>query len=332
MGRSAPSRLPVALTMGEPAGIGPLVTLQAWKLRKIRKLPPFVYVGDPAALVRHAPRLPWRAVATPAEALRVFRDALPVIPIALEAPFRPGAPSPRTAAAVIEAVETAVELCQKAQARAVVTNPIHKETLQKGGFGYAGHTEYLGKLARCLPVMMLANEHVRAVPVTVHIPLKDVPKALTASRIVAVVEAANRDLRRRFGIRRPRLAATGLNPHAGEGGRLGQEEQKVIVPALKRLAAKGIRVAGPLPADSAFSPESRQRFDCIFAMTHDQALIPVKALDFRKSVNLTLGLPFVRTSPAHGTALDLVRLGRRGDPESLIQALAWAERLSRTRP
>ncbi|MEE8258270.1 MAG: 4-hydroxythreonine-4-phosphate dehydrogenase PdxA, partial [Sphingomonadales bacterium] len=249
-------------------------------------------------------------------------------PIALKSPAVAGTPDVRNAASIIKSIEMAVRAVEKGQASAVVTCPIHKKSLLDAGFNHAGHTAFLGELTGATPVMMLATEDFRVVPVTTHVPLKNVSKLLTKKLIITTAKIVAKDLTERFGIAKPRLAFTGLNPHAGEEGALGSEETRTIIPAIKELQAMGYHAQGPFPADTAFTPAMRMKFDVFFAMTHDQALIPVKTLDYRKAVNITLGLPIIRTSPAHGTAFDLVREGRTPDPESFIQALVWAKRLA----
>jgi len=326
----------LALTLGEPAGIGPDITIAAWLARRSRETPPFIHVGDADVLRRRAAalgqRLPIAEVA-PEEAPAVFDDALPSLPGAPPVRGAAGALDGRDAEAVIEAIRTAVLLVRESRASAVVTNPIHKKALMGAGFGFPGHTEYLGALAHeffgveAQPVMMLAAPMLRVVPVTIHIPLSAVPGALTTELIVATVRIAAGDLKRRFGLRRPRLALSGLNPHAGEAGVLGPEDEAVIRPAVDVLRASGIDAAGPLPADTMFHEEARRLYDAAVCMYHDQALIPVKALAFDEAVNVTLGLPFVRTSPDHGTALDIAGTGR-ARPSSLIAALKLAARLA----
>lgn len=320
---------PVALSMGDPAGAGPHTAALAWRMHRERALPPFVFVGAPEAIEAFDRDIPLEEISDFSEAAKIFGRALPVIPIALKSRVVPGHPDPAHATAVIKALEAAAKAAATGQARALVTNPIYKKALLDAGFKHPGHTDYLGKLARAKPVMMLANDHLRAVPVTVHVPLKDAIKSLSKTLIVETAMIVEKDLKARFKIANPRLAVTGLNPHAGEEGALGKEEIKIIAPAIEALRERGIDVQGPLPADTAYSDSHRMKYDAFLAMTHDQALIPVKALDFRGAVNITLGLPFVRTSPAHGTAFDLIRDGRTPDPESLIQALLMADRLSR---
>lgn len=292
MGGKNTTKPPIAVTMGDPAGVGPLLVAEALRQSKTRNLPAFKYFSN------------------------------------LKKVSKPGTPDAKNAPAILKSIEDAVAAVQKGEASAVVTNPIHKKTLIEAGFKHAGHTGLLGELTGAEPVMMLANDELRVVPVTVHMPLKDVPGALTKKRIVETAKIVAHDLERRFGIQNPRLALTGLNPHAGEEGKLGDEEIKTIIPAIKEIQALGIFAEGPFPADTAFSAAMRMKYDAFLAMTHDQALIPVKTLDFRGAVNITLGLPIVRTSPAHGTAFDLVKEGRTPDPESFIQALIMADRLS----
>lgn len=325
----APLPPPLALTMGEPAGVGPRLALEAWRSRKDRKLPVFAFIGDPRALEATGEETPFQVIEAIGQAAEAFEHALPVLAVRGEGKIRPGEPDPANTPAVVKAVEIAVKHATSGAAAGVVTGPVHKRTMIEGGFAYAGHTEFLGRLTGAVPVMMLANRHLRAVPVTGHIPLREVLAALSAEKIVATARIVSRELGERFGIARPRLAATGLNPHAGEEGKLGSEEADIITPALERLRQEGISIIGPLPADSAFTEAGRKRVDAFLAMTHDQALIPVKALDFRGCVNVTLGLPIVRTSPAHGTALDLIKSGGKADPESLIQAILTAAKLAR---
>ncbi|MFP3943709.1 MAG: 4-hydroxythreonine-4-phosphate dehydrogenase PdxA [Alphaproteobacteria bacterium] len=327
---------PLALTMGEPAGIGPEITVKAWAERR-RGVPPFVYLG-PAGLLRDTARMlgldvPVQEVAAPGEAVPLFPRALPVLNLPLAAAPRPGRPEARNADAVTQAIARAVSLTLEGRTRAVVTNPIQKSVLKQAGFAYPGHTEYLGALAmkagaeNVRPVMMLAAPELRVVPVTIHMPLRDVPGALRTDDIIETGVIAAAALRERFGISAPRLAVSGLNPHAGEGGALGTEDEAVIAPAVAALKARGIDVRGPLPADTMFHASARARYDAALCMYHDQALIPVKALAFEEAVNVTLGLPFIRTSPDHGTALDIAGKGvARAD--NLIAALKLAGKLS----
>jgi len=251
-----------------------------------------------------------------------------VLPLSREVPFPLGRLDPASAPAVLESIERAVSLTRQGRAAAVVTNPVHKANLYAAGFAFPGHTEYLAHLAGVRRVvMMLASPELRVVPVTVHVPLRRVPELLTGELIEATALVVEEALRRDFGIARPRLAVAGLNPHAGEGGTLGEEDGRVIAPAVARLRERGLDVRGPLPADTMFHAEARRGYDAALCMYHDQALIPLKALDFDRGVNVTLGLPFVRTSPDHGTALDIAGRGV-ARPDSLVAAIATAAELS----
>ena len=329
---------PLALTMGDPAGIGPDITLALWSARKALSLPPFLFIGDAEVLRERAASLGLSADITAAEpetAGAVFPDALPVLASDCAVPAVAGAPDPRNARAVTGAIETAVALTMAGRTAAIVTNPIAKAVLYDAGFAFPGHTEFLADLAAkatgaatLRPVMLLAGPKLRAVPVTIHIPLKDVPAALTEEAIFETATITEQDLRLRFGIARPRLAIAGLNPHAGEGGALGLEDDAVVRPAVERLKAAGISAAGPLPADTMFHDAARAAYDVALCMYHDQALIPAKALGFDDSVNATLGLPFIRTSPDHGTAFSLAGRGL-AKPDSLLAALRLAHDLAR---
>ena len=332
--------LPLALTMGEPAGIGPDVTLMAWAARSAERLPPFHVVGDADLLARRASRL---GLAVPiarvsaGETGGVFADALPVVDLGQPVIGEPGRLDPRDAAAVVASIEGAVEEVRIGLASAVVTNPIHKHALYQAGFGHPGHTEFLGDLAGRFavpadgsawrPVMMLAGPDLRTVPITVHVALARACAELGEERIVAAARIVAEDLTRRFGIARPRLVIAGLNPHAGEDGAMGREEIDVMQPAIERLRSEGIDVRGPLPADTLFHARARATYDAALCPTHDQALIPVKTIAFDETVNVTLGLPFVRTSPDHGTALDIAGSGK-AHPGSLIAAIRMAAAMS----
>jgi 4-hydroxythreonine-4-phosphate dehydrogenase len=327
---------PLALTLGEPAGIGPDITLAVWHRRNELKLPPFYVIADPQGLERRAKRLGLDvpiAVVEPAQAQERFAQALPVVRLDLLADAEPGAPDASSGPAAIASIDRAVADVIGGAALAVVTNPIAKSVLYKSGFAEPGHTEYLAKRAFELtgdpawPVMMLWSPEVAVVPVTIHLPFKDVPERLTRDLIFETGRVVAHDLTRRFGIARPRLAVAGLNPHAGEDGTLGKEDSSIVKPAIERLVADGIDARGPLAADSMFHEAARQTYDAALCMYHDQALIPIKTLAFNHAVNLTLGLPFVRTSPDHGTAFDIAGTGR-ADPTSLIAALRLAVRLA----
>ncbi|RWX75872.1 4-hydroxythreonine-4-phosphate dehydrogenase PdxA [Neorhizobium lilium] len=327
---------PLALTQGDPAGIGPDVTLAAWAARRALDLPPFLFIGDPAVLQSRAALLgldiPVRE-ASPENAASVFADALPVLPISSGAEVSAGEPHVATAKGTIAAIETAVRLCFEGKASGVVTNPIAKSILYQAGFGFPGHTEFLADLAeratgkRVKPVMMLAGPKLRAIPVTIHIPIARVAEVLTSSLIEETCRIAHHDLQTRFGLAQPRLAVAGLNPHAGEDGAIGREDLDVIHPALVKLRADGINAFGPLPADTMFHDEARARYDVAICMYHDQALIPAKALGFDTSVNVTLGLPFIRTSPDHGTAFGIAGQGIARET-SLVEAIRLAGRLA----
>ena len=328
-------RAPLALTMGDPAGIGPELALRAW-LARDKASPAFLVLADPAPLAALARRLdlavPLVEVA-PAETVAAFSRALPVAPLAARAAATPGAPSPAFAAATIESIERAVALAKSGDVRAVITNPIAKATLYAAGFRFPGHTEFLGALAArhwggaAQPVMMIWSEALAVVPVTIHVALSDVPRLLTPALIVSTARIVVADMRSRFGVARPRLAFAGLNPHAGESGAMGREEIETIAPAIETLRAEGLDVVGPLPADTMFHAAARARYDVAVTMYHDQGLIPAKTLAFDSGVNVTLGLPFVRTSPDHGTAFDIAGKGV-ASPTSLIAALTLAARLA----
>ncbi|MEQ8813355.1 MAG: 4-hydroxythreonine-4-phosphate dehydrogenase PdxA [Thalassobaculum sp.] len=326
---------PLVLTPGEPAGAGCELAADAW-LRRGERLPPFLLIDDPdrvAARLRAIGRdVPVRAVDGPEAATASFADALPVLPHGFPAPDRPGSPDPANGRAVVDAIERAVALVRDGRAAAVVTNPIQKETLYQAGFAFPGHTEFLAHLAGpgVVPVMLLASPELRVVPVTIHIPLAEVPRRLTTEGIVQVGRITAAALAQDFGIARPRLALAGLNPHAGEGGALGREEIEVVAPAVAALRAEGIDAVGPLPADTMFHAEARAGYDVALGMYHDQVLVPLKTLDFWGGVNVTLGLPFVRTSPDHGTALTLAGTGR-ARPDSLIAALRMAADMAAAR-
>ncbi|MBN9589630.1 MAG: 4-hydroxythreonine-4-phosphate dehydrogenase PdxA [Alphaproteobacteria bacterium 64-11] len=308
MPASADRGAPILITMGEPAGIGPEVALAAFEMlggsigRRPLKL-----VGDPSVFgATDAP-----IIATKARARRT-----------------PGRPDPANAAAVTEAIEIAVAACLKDEAAALVTAPIHKAVMAEAGFAHPGHTEFLGELTGARrPVMMLASEKLRVVPLTIHIPIAQVPAAITKQAVFDTGEIILTALRREFGILNPRLAVAGLNPHAGEAGMLGDEEERVIAPAVAALKARGFSVMGPLSADTLFHAEARARYDAALCMYHDQALIPIKTLSFWDGVNVTLGLPIVRTSPDHGTALDIAGTGT-ADARSMIAAIRMAANMA----
>src|SRR6056297_2289662 len=318
---------PIAMTCGEPAGIGPEIAAKAWDV--LRGTLPFLWIGDPSHL---PPGTPAETVGSPDEALRVASRALPVLSHPFPAPARPGAPAPENAAEVIAAIARGVDLAMSGAISALCTAPIHKQALIDGaGFAYPGHTEYLAALAGARrAVMMLACDALRVVPATIHVPLAEVPAALTAALLTDTILITHAALRCDFGIARPRLAVAGLNPHAGEGGKIGREEQEMIVPTLDALRAEGLDIAGPLSADTMFHAAARSRYDAAICCYHDQALIPIKTVDFAGGVNVTLGLPFVRTSPDHGTAFDIAGRGM-AEPTSLIAALRLAGQMAAAR-
>ncbi|WP_442755493.1 4-hydroxythreonine-4-phosphate dehydrogenase PdxA [Methylocystis sp. JAN1] len=328
--------LPLALTQGDPSGVGPELALKAYAARDAAGLPPFFVIADPAHLARVAQALSIDVrveEATPAHAAGVFERALPVASHGHETRGLFGRPDPGDAKTTIASIESAVQLVVSGGARAIVTSPIAKSVLYAAGFPHPGHTEFLGELARrhfgaeFRAVMMLWSRELAVVPITIHIPLAEAPKRLTKALIVETGAIAAKDIRERFGIAAPRLAFSGLNPHAGENGALGREEIDVIAPAVEELRAKGIDARGPFPADTMFHAAARKNYDVALCPTHDQALIPIKTLAFDRGVNVTLGLPFVRTSPDHGTAFDIAGKGV-ADATSLIEAIRLAGRMT----
>jgi 4-hydroxythreonine-4-phosphate dehydrogenase len=326
---------PLALTMGEPGGVGPDLALAVWLRRAELGIPPFYLLADPDFMAARAAAIglacPIRVV-SPGQAAETFPDVLPVVPLEATVDAEPGRADSANAAAVVEAIARAVGDVRSGAASAVVTNPINKQALYSAGFRHPGHTEFLGTLSAAWtgfaarPVMMLAGPDLRAVPVTIHVPLRDVADMLTTEMIVETGRIVAGELRRRFALPAPRIAVAGLNPHAGEGGTLGLEDRAIIQPAVAALRGEGIAVSGPLSADAMFHPAARATYDAALCMYHDQALIPAKTLAFSETVNITLGLAFVRTSPDHGTAFDLAGTGR-ADPSSLAAALRLAAEL-----
>ncbi|MFM8805458.1 MAG: 4-hydroxythreonine-4-phosphate dehydrogenase PdxA [Planctomycetia bacterium] len=326
---------PLAISMGEPAGIGPDLVAVAAARRESLGLPAFVAYGCPDLFAARARRLGLALevlVCSPETAAAAKPGQLPVVPTGGPVADRPGVQRPETAAVVIEAIRRAVADTLAGRTAAVVTAPIQKAALYAAGFEFPGHTEFLAALSARegvapRPVMMLADGDLRVVPATVHVPLRAVPDLLTTNLLVETGRIVAADLARRFGIATPRLGFAGLNPHAGEGGTIGSEETEIIAPAVQRLVAEGIAAAGPFPADTLFHPPTWRNFDATIAMYHDQGLIPIKTLAFDRAVNVTLGLPFIRTSPDHGTALDLAGTGR-ARPDSFFSALRLAARLA----
>ena len=325
----------LALTMGEPGGVAPDITLQAWQELKNTALTFFV-VGDLSKLRARAKKLqlevPLIYISKPEDAHEIFKTALPILPLELENDVVSGTASPDHAKNVISSIDRCVDFALNGKVQGIVTNPIQKESLYQAGFNHQGHTDYLAHLAReagkqATPVMMLSSSNLRTVPVTVHIPLRDVATSLTKQAIVEQTTVVDRDLRKYFGIKKPRIGITGLNPHAGENRTIGLEERDIIEPAVHELREADVDVSDPLPADTVFHEEARSAYDCFICMYHDQALIPVKTIGFHEGVNTTLGLPFIRTSPDHGTALSLAGTGR-ANPLSLISAIRQAAQMA----
>ncbi|MBK0326870.1 4-hydroxythreonine-4-phosphate dehydrogenase PdxA [Rhodobacteraceae bacterium F11138] len=316
---------PIALTCGDPAGVGPELAAKAWQA--LRQDCPFLWIGDP----RHLPHgIPTVMVQTPAQAMTACATGLPVLAHRFAAEATPGAPTPSNAQGVVDVIERAVTLVQSGQAGAICTAPINKKVLIDGaGFAYPGHTEFLAALAgRARVVMMLASDQLRVVPATIHVALSEVPHVLTPDLLRETIAITVRGLREQFGIAHPRIAVAGLNPHAGEGGAMGREEIDWIAPLLQDMRDDTYSLSGPHSADTLFHAAARRRYDAAIAMYHDQALIPIKTLDFDRGVNVTLGLPFVRSSPDHGTAFDIAGQGN-ANPTSLIEALKLAQRMTR---
>ena len=330
---------PLALTLGEPAGIGPDITIKAWLRRNELKLPAFYLLGDRDFLSDRANTLGLKirlAEVRPEDAFDAFADALPVVTTGHSATAQPGQPDHTSADAALASIRQAVDDVIGARASAVVTNPIAKSVLYHAGFRHPGHTEFLAELAATdghtpQPVMMLWSPAVAVVPVTIHVSLREAVAQLSTDLIVTTVRIVAAALKARFGLANPRLVVSGLNPHAGEEGSLGTEEHTIVAPAVEMLRAEGIEIRGPLPADTMFHDAARKTYDCAICMYHDQALIPVKTLAFEDAVNVTLGLPFIRTSPDHGTAFDIAGTGR-ANPSSLIAALRLAARMAAAQP
>ena len=326
---------PLAVTMGEPAGIGGEIIVKAWAARSGGARPFFV-IDDPDRLepvaesIGHGGRVV--VIEHPDQAAGVFAGALPVLPQRLAKPVVPGKPDPENGAAVIASIDRAVALVSSGDAAGMVTIPIQKSALYAAGFRHPGHTEYLAHLAGLshAPIMMLATPALRVVPVTIHIALAAVPAALRGEDIIHAGLVTDAALRRDFGIGSPRIAVAALNPHAGESGAMGREEIEIISPAIASLRQQGIDASGPYPADTLFHAAARKRYDAVLCMYHDQALIPLKTISFEDGVNVTLGLPFVRTSPDHGTALDIA--GKNiADATSLLAAIDLADRMAQAR-
>lgn len=336
MGAKEPMIKPIAITMGEPAGITGELIVQAWQKRKERHFDPFFAIDCPARLKVVAPDIALIEISSPEEAAAVFDRALPVLKLELAEKPQVGVLNPKNAASVIQSIERAVHFCLEGRVGAVVTNPIHKAALYDAGFKHPGHTEFIGKICSdytgedVTPVMMLVAKGLRVVPLTVHIPLRDVPEAISGelleNKCKIIVQALIDD----FKIASPRVAVAGLNPHAGEDGTIGHEDQEIISPSIARLKDRGYHISGPYPADTLFHEEARAQYDIAIGMYHDQALIPLKTLDFHGGVNVTLGLPIIRTSPDHGTALNIAGKGiARAD--SFMNALTMAQEMAKNR-
>jgi 4-hydroxythreonine-4-phosphate dehydrogenase len=327
---------PLVLSAGDPAGVGAEIIAKAWTALRWEG-PPFLVLGDAQSLAAAGFGVRIKTVTGPAEAVDIFPTALPVLDIPLRAPVLSGQPSSAHAAQIIRCIETGVGLALSRTVSGLVTAPIAKAPLYDAGFKFPGHTEFLADLTAATrfdgargPVMMLTAGNLRATLVTIHLALKDVPGALTMAAIVNAGLVTAQALNQDFGIREPRLAVAALNPHAGEGGALGREEIEIIAPAVRALRDLGVDAQGPSPADTLFHAEARARFDAVLCLYHDQALIPVKMLDFWGGVNVTLGLPIVRTSPDHGTGFDIAGRGlARAD--SLIAAIQLAAQIAARR-
>ncbi len=323
---------PNALTMGEPAGIGGEITLKAWFDHR-QDVSPFFTVDSPDRLRKIASRFNLNVavieINDPSETAQHFLNALPVISLQNQPGATLGSPAPEDALAVLESIERCLAYTSEGKAASIVTNPIHKETLYKSGFKFPGHTEYLANLLGddITPVMMLASPMLRVVPVTVHMSLRNALDTLTSDLIVKQGKIVINALRNDFGIATPCIAIAGINPHAGEGGTLGAEDQSIVAPAVAELRALGAKVLGPVPPDALFTERARRGYDAALCMYHDQALIPIKALDVDRAVNITLGLPVVRTSPDHGTAIDIASQGI-ANPSSLVAAMTMATKIA----
>ena len=325
---------PLVLTLGEPAGVGPEIIVAAWRALSAEG-PPFAVIGDAALLARQG--APIAEVFSPGDATDAFVRALPVIHRPLPAPVEIGRPDAANAAAVADGIEEAVSLCLSGEASGLVTAPIAKAPMYASGFRFPGHTEFIAELTADAPwpgtrgpVMMLTARDLRACLVTIHVALDQVAELLTAERIVRTARVVHESLKRDFAIERPRLAMAALNPHAGEGGALGMQEIETLMPVAEHLRAEGIDITDPRPADTLFHDEARVTYDAAICMYHDQALIPVKTLDFWGGVNVSLGLPIIRTSPDHGTGFDIAGKGI-ARPDSLIAAIRLASEMAAAR-
>ena len=324
---------PIAITPGEPAGIGTEITVKAWK---DKSCPPFFLIDDAERVTNRAKEanleVPIKIINTPEQSLGCFIDALPILPHKFPIHCKPGKPVVLNAQAVIESIEIAVRYAKSGLVSAIVTNPIQKDILTNEKFQYPGHTEFLAALCgtELKPVMLLASDELFVVPVTIHEPLSNVPKILNESLLQQTILITNSALKTDFSINSPRLCVSGLNPHAGENGTIGLEEEQIIKPVIESLKNRGLRINGPVSADAMFTKDARMSYDIAICMYHDQALIPIKTLDFWNSVNVTIGLPIVRTSPDHGTALNLAGSGD-ADANSMITAIKLAHKIYKNR-
>ncbi|MEG8098660.1 4-hydroxythreonine-4-phosphate dehydrogenase PdxA [Candidatus Liberibacter brunswickensis] len=327
--------LPLILTQGDPAGVGPDISLKAWNNRQITSIHPFIYIGDPDVLKTRAKQLNLDIPIYEADcknAFSVFKKALPIIRSSCRSKVISGIPNPKNAPNTIANIETAVSLTMSGQAMAIVTNPISKYLLYQENFRFLGHTEFLAELAKrntgniFKPVMMLSGPQLRTVPVTIHIPIAEICNTLSTKKIIETSNTVYNAMQQYFGINHPRIAISGLNPHAGENATIGIEEDNIIAPAIAHLRNENKNIIGPLPADSMFHDSARKFYDVAVCMYHDQALIPIKTLNFNQTVNITLGLPFIRTSPDHGTAFDIAGSSLATE-ESLVFALKTAAQL-----
>ena len=324
---------PLVLTLGEPAGVGPEIVAAAWRALSSEGAP-FAVIGDARLLANHAPV---QTVSEPSDATAAFARALPVIDLPLPAPVMPGRPDPANAGMVADWIEYGVNLALSGEASGLVTAPIAKAPLYAAGFRFPGHTEFIAELTADTPmagtrgpVMMLTARDLRACLVTIHVALDQVPELVTTDRVTRTARVVHESMKRDFGLASPRIALAALNPHAGEGGALGLQEITVLKPAVEVLRGEGLNITDPRPADSLFHDEARATYDAVVCLYHDQALIPVKTLDFWSGVNATLGLPIVRTSPDHGTGFDIAGLGL-ARPDSLIAAIRLATEMAGAR-
>ncbi|WP_417318127.1 4-hydroxythreonine-4-phosphate dehydrogenase PdxA [Emcibacter sp.] len=327
---------PLAVSIGEPAGIGPEIIAKAWHLRHQESLPPFLLLGSLDIFRELQPSLPLQLINEPEDCAAIFNKALPVLDIPASGKVVPGEPAPETADMVIGALDRAVDLFFEGRISGLVTAPIQKSVLYQAGFDCPGHTEYLARLCADKSgkpqksVMMLACEQLRVIPLTIHVPLSEVPALISENLIIETCRTVAAALTKDFGIAAPRIVVAGLNPHAGENGGLGREEIEIIAPAIEKLQEEGLSIFGPLSADTMFHEAARTGYDVAVCMYHDQALIPIKTLDFDGGVNVTLGLPLIRTSPDHGTALNIAGQNK-ANPESFLRAIKTADFMAHQR-